>query len=509
MLLPAYGSTRNREELTENSSHNASELLDSIVDLPIEACIGANAEIINRDADLVGLEQRSYETQVRLHLPSVPRAKIIEGDHASTYEHIRAIVLIRAAKIRQELDDAELMANTSLLLPKIYEAKRNLTLEAEDGGTLTLSFKPVLPSVGHIYQSRLHYLRSVRSDTYLHYGMYLPGAKYPLTYVAISPCDRPYMADSLLAGQLNCRKQECAVLTRVYGLPGLPSNLISLTIKHTIRALRRNTGIRLLLTAYNPLLGFTGAAFRASGFRPFALAPVSYKYTSKGEFTTRRIDRNAPVSATGTPPNVLTARGVDRAKQKKMNGPIEMTKISIRDYSSRSFGGGRLPQIDSNSWLALLLGYRKLLESAWSADTIHPSYLASVPSYSDPRGQCGVSSVWLARQLRKDFGVEATYCYGDLNFSDLSREAVHHHCWIEIGDSTDASRIVVDLTCDQADSVEKPVLSAEHDSLIKQGMHYLAKSRLSLDELPTDRVCYRFNILDDAVTTVAEMTSQV
>jgi hypothetical protein len=434
-----------------------------------------------------------------LHLPSIESQVLNERCYTVAYEKIRSIVLIRAGQIRQEVDQAELLANSSLLIPKDYSAKKNMELKAQDGARLKLEFKSVPAGVGHIYQSRLHYLRSTRGDTQMHFGIFLRGAQYPLTYVALSPCDRPYMADGLLAAQLNCRLDECVVLTRMYGLPGIPANLISLTVKHVIRTLRHNTKVRLLLTAYNPLLGFTGAAFRASGFRPFALAPVSYRYDARGAFTTRRAACKDSFTGTECPPNILMVRGIDRTSQKDIIGHVTMTRISKNDYDSKMSQSSKLPEIASNSWLALLLGYRKLLEGAWSSNTIHPSYLGDMADHKDPKGQCGVSSVWLARQLRSDFGVEATYCYGDLIFNDPNRSPVHHHCWVEIGKPDDSSRIVIDLTCDQADSITEPVLSAEYTTLAEQGMDYSARTRLTIDELPHDRVWHRFTVLDDSI----------
>jgi hypothetical protein len=486
------------ETSSETSTAHTRGLLALVTDSDIEMCVSALRTQIDDDAHLAHLDRRSFETQVRLHLPSLPRSVLSSEDYIGAYQTIRPIVLIRAAQIRQELELAELRANASLLLPKKYAVKRTLALEAPDGSKLALQFKQVPASIGHVYQSRLHYLRSTRGDTRFHFGMFLPGADYPLTYVALSPCDRPYMADSLIAARLESRLDECIVLTRMYGLPGVPANLISLTLKHAIRVLRQKAHVKLLLTAYNPLLGFTGAAFRASGFRPFALAPVSYKYNARGEFITRRSARNTS-SLTGSPPNVLLVRGIDRNSQKAIIGNITMTRISEKNYDANSRRANQLPEVDSNSWLALLLGYRKLLEGAWSRSTIHPSYLGQVTEPIDPKGQCGVSSVWLARQLRTDFGVEATYCYGDLEFADPTRKPVHHHCWIEVGEEDDASRIVIDLTCDQAESVSEPVLSAEHTKLVERGMKYIARTRLSLDEIPLDRVWHRFNVLDDAM----------
>jgi hypothetical protein len=469
----------------------------------VEDCIRLNRDRIKRDAKLVGINVRTYETQVRLHLPALRDELGSSAQFSKMYDRVQPIALVRAAGIRQALEKAVLYANTSLLLPKDYHARRNLLLSADDGSKIDLSFRPVRPSVGYLYQSHLHYLRSVRSDTYLHYGIFLPGAKYPLTYVALSVCDRPYIADSLVASRLNCVREECLVLTRMYGLPGVPKNLMSITLRYVIRALRMANQARVVLTAYNPLLGFTGSAFQASGFRPFAVAPVSYRYTEVGEFTTRRGGADAPLRCHDAPPNVLTVRGVDKLSQKEIISRIRLTKISMKDYTTKTSTGRQLPVLTASDWIELFLDYRKRLENAWSLETIHPSYLGEKTAGPASRGQCGVSSVWLARELHRNFEVDATYCYGDLIFRDSWSKPVNHHCWIEIGDEHDPARMVIDLTCDQADSLSDPVLYDRHDRLLGQGLDYRSKTRLALDDLAKDRVWHRYEALEDAISTSA------
>jgi hypothetical protein len=479
------------------------ELAEILYDLHIERCVHENRDRIEHDRSVAGVDSRTFEAQVRLHLPAMPRSLAETGKYVEMYDMIRPVVLVRSAGIRQELEQAELFANASLLHSKKYRARKNLTLDSDDGSNLELIFQSVLPSIGHIYQSRLHYLRSARGDTHLHYGLFLPGASFPLTYVALSVCDRPYMADSL-ARQFSCRQQDCLVITRMYGLPGIPANLMSITIKHVIRALRHSSDTaRLLLTAYNPLLGFTGAALRASGFRTFTTAPVSYRYTEFGEFTTRRQAKQAMPPGHDTPPNVLAVRGIDRVTQKEIINHVKLTThTSMHDYIARTSANGSLPKMPPEDWLRQLLAYRKVLQEAWSFRTVHPSYLGDRTTGPASRGQCGVSSVWLARELRRRFSVEATYCYGDLLFHNNVAKPVTHHCWIEIGEDSNSKRMVIDLTCDQAESLNGPVLCARYDDLIDHGLNYRSRVRLTLDELPTDRVWHRFLALSDAVDSV-------
>lgn len=336
------------------------ELIAGLRDPRVDPCLEHNRPQLESDARLVGLDSRSYETQVRLHLPSLPDNLGFADRYGDMYQMVRPVSLVRSAGIKQELDQAAVRANASLLLPYDFRARKGLVL---DGGSprLDLRFGEVRPSVGHVYQSRMHYLRSARVDTRLHFGLFLPGAAYPLTYVALSRCDRPYVVDALARGGLRCRMSDCLVMTRMFGLPGIPQNLMSLTIKHVVRTLRRTERARLLITAYNPLLGFTGAAFRASGFAPFAMAPVSYRYTAHGEFTTRRSARPAAIVRDDFMPNVLTVRGIDRDAQKEVTRQVRLSRISMNEYNTNTAMTGSLPPLACEKWQSKLREYRRIL----------------------------------------------------------------------------------------------------------------------------------------------------
>src|SRR5215211_2087452 len=146
---------------------------------------------------------------------------------------------------------------------------------------------------------------------------------------------------------------------------------------------------------------------------------------------------------------------------------------------------------------------RESLERAWTSRTIHPAF-ADQYRAGKPIGQCGVSSVWLARRLRSDFNVEGTYCYGDLSFDDARIGSVRRHCWIEIGDLAQADRLVIDLTADQASGFgERVIVFSMHD-LRARGIYYDGRIRKGLDELPADAVWPRFLILSDIVDNSEE-----
>jgi hypothetical protein len=455
---------------------------------------------VSQDASRLGVDERTFRTQVRLHLPSIDRAELRSGDPARVYEKIRVPVIARCSVIKMSTDQAEQLAYTSLLLGQ-RKVRRNLVVERNDAPPVQLEFGPVQPSVGHYVQSRLHYLQSPRCDTILELGIHVPEAPVPLAYAGFSSCDRSYLWQAVANIDSQVDRSDVIVLTRMYGLPSVLPNLMSMLIAQSTQFLR-SSGVRYVVTAFNPMLGFPGAVYRATGFVPFAIAPVTYNYDAHGSYTTRRQSGECPSPKLGTPENVLLMLGVDRSAKRRLTRLQRIVGITSQDYLTvdKHFTGH---VAECHRVLSPRLSeYRRLLESAWSADTAHPSYVRDFSDNPGPRGQCGVASVWLARELRTKFGIEATYCYGRLDVDIPGVQPVAHHCWIEVGQQSDPGRLVVDLTCDQASGLERKTLCEMHDELAKQGFHYNAVYRHRLDELKHDRVWFRFLELDDSVAEV-------
>jgi hypothetical protein len=475
-------------------------LPDSLQDPDVESVIKETADAIARDASQLGIDERTFRTQVRLHMPRVDRSELKSGDPARVYEALRVPVIARCSVIKMSIDQAEQLAYTSLLLGQ-FKVRRNLVVERDGGPPVPLTFGRVQPSVGHFVQSRLHYLQSPRCDTVLELGIHVPEAPMPLTYVGFSSCDRSYLRQAVATVDPKVSRSEVIVLTRMYGLPSALPNLMSLMIARAAQFLR-NSGVRYIVTAFNPMLGFPGAVYRAAGFVPFAVAPVTYNYDDRGFYTSRRQSGDCLTQKLDTPENVLLMLGVDRAARRRLARLQDVADITSEDYLTidEHFSGhiGECQRVLDPQ----LPKYRRMLESVWSADTAHPSYARDFADNPGPRGQCGVASVWLARELRTNFGIEATYCYGQLDVDIPGVQPVAHHCWIEIGRQSDPGRLVVDLTCDQATGLGRETLCETHEELDRQGIRYGAVFRYRLDELKRDRVWFRFLELDDSVAEV-------
>lgn len=473
----------------------------ALTDPDVEGVLDGLSAEIKRDAGQLCIDERSIRTQIRLHLPGISRSCLRSQSPGSIYEMIRLQVIARCSRMQQSTDEAEILAYTSLLIGA-RQLRRDLTVERTDAPSVRLTFGPVQPSCGYFVQSKLHYLMSARCDTVLELGVHVPEARMPWGYVGFSSCDRPYLREALAGLDPAIDPSQVLVLTRMYGLPSALPNLMSLVIARSAHYLRHQAGTRYIVTAFNPMLGFSGAVYRASGFVPFALAPVTYSYDDRGFYESRRRSGDGLAQRLDTPPNMLLILGVDRHANRRLARISQVVDITRRSYLERAAPeigdlASRKSEISSH-----LADFRRFLEEAWSVGTVHPGYIKEFTTSPGPRGQCGVASVWLARELRVKHGIEASYCYGNLETDVPGVEPVDHHCWVEIGPAADPGRLVIDLTCDQASGLGQETLCESHGDLARRGLRYVAFARHRLDELDQDRVWSRFLSLRDTVEGV-------
>ena len=145
---------------------------------------------------------------------------------------------------------------------------------------INIYFGVVSEYIGEIIETELHYLMSNHEKAFVRYGMFLDGFRWPICYMSFVNIDRFYRIHSLS----NCLNQDIIDLqmlnlARVYGFGNLPENSISKLFGHCNSQFKQ-TDIYYITTAINPLIGFKGTSMLASGFKPFALCPVSYSYDS-------------------------------------------------------------------------------------------------------------------------------------------------------------------------------------------------------------------------------------
>jgi hypothetical protein len=116
-------------------------------------------------------------------------------------------------------------------------------------------------------------------------------------------------------------------------------------------------------------------------------------------------------------------------------------------------------------------GFRALLSQGWSPAT----------AIERSRGQCGVSSVWLARILDQGSSIGSTFCHGSVVVGGHEVEDLVDHCWLEISEAGDD--FILDLTCNQAPRFERETVFASKATLALEDVHYISDERVNISDL--------------------------
>jgi hypothetical protein len=140
--------------------------------------------------------------------------------------------------------------------------------------------------------------------------------------------------------------------------------------------------------------------------------------------------------------------------------------------------------------------FRSLLSEGWSPDTAYPSTPPELNWIAgNPRGQCGVSSVWLAEVLDCEYSIRSTFCMGSVIFDEQDAENLLDHCWLEI-DSESCEELILDLTCDQAQGFHRQIVFDSRAQLDQEHVHYIPRERVDVSDLPpNDPVWSRYRRL--------------
>jgi len=139
--------------------------------------------------------------------------------------------------------------------------------------------------------------------------------------------------------------------------------------------------------------------------------------------------------------------------------------------------------------------FRALLAGSWSPATAYPESLTSSHwSAGSPRGQCGVSSAWLAEVLHREYSIGSTFCRGSLIFGEHVAKDLLDHCWLEIT-AESGEEFVLDLTCDQAQGFERQIIFDSRADLDQVHVHYIPHERVAISDLPSNPVWPRYQKL--------------
>jgi hypothetical protein len=138
--------------------------------------------------------------------------------------------------------------------------------------------------------------------------------------------------------------------------------------------------------------------------------------------------------------------------------------------------------------------FRARLAESWSPDTAYPGSVTPSRWFAgNPQGQCGVSSVWLAEELAREYSITSTFCLGTLIFDDDQAEDLDDHCWLEI--PTEPEELVLDLTCDQARGFDREIVFDSKSDLDRAHIYYISRDRVDISDLPNDPVWPRYQKL--------------
>jgi hypothetical protein len=143
------------------------------------------------------------------------------------------------------------------------------------------------------------------------------------------------------------------------------------------------------------------------------------------------------------------------------------------------------------------LAARSLLERAWDSST---AYQGITLQLDDPasRGQCGVSSLWLAQYLEAQ-GLNALFTEGAIHLRD---NAGDDHVWVEVQDIA-SEPLVLDITSDQYGSVlGTPVHLGTYSDSTETIGHYTVVDQFRPHEVPRKKLLARFALLQERITHV-------
>jgi hypothetical protein len=142
-----------------------------------------------------------------------------------------------------------------------------------------------------------------------------------------------------------------------------------------------------------------------------------------------------------------------------------------------------------------LIRFRALLARSWSPDTAYPGSLTDSQWFAgNPQGQCGVSSIWLAEVLARDYSTASTFCRGSLIFDEENVQDLTDHCWLEINGKP-GDVLILDLTCDQAQGFDHRIVFGAKAKLEWDGVHYLPREQVEISDLPSNPVWPRYTRL--------------
>lgn len=155
---------------------------------------------------------------------------------------------------------------------------------------------------------------------------------------------------------------------------------------------------------------------------------------------------------------------------------------------------GAVWQPTRDELFGIVVSARSRLERAWGRDTVFQG-ATPYPDAPVSMGQCGVSSLWLARRL-SNLGVAARFAEGQIVLGGVVKEG---HCWVETVDKDGRPVYVADVTSDQYETQfgKRAYVGRPHEN--GAAARYIAWSRFHPFAVPHQKLLGRHAILSERI----------
>lgn len=315
-----------------------SQEVRSLRDPFIDALVQSADEEIKKIAKQRNTDPRSVEIQVRLHIPSLPEEIRDAPPDPEIVRPILSRIEPRLPDFAQITSRFRRESGIDDLPPESYVVGGAQTYVTSKATTqrIPVRFGEVDPVIGFDIQKHFHYIHGPREDTMGHFGLFLPGYIRPYCYAALSVCDREYQRAALRTVLPNIENEKILIMTRSYGFSPLPQNNMGKLFKFISDHYSATKEYDAIITAVNPLLGFTASTFLGSGYIPFATSPIQYYYNENGIYLSRRQAGATSIrQKMATPPILWLARGLTGEIQRTLDGIQTLHNVSKQQYGDR------------------------------------------------------------------------------------------------------------------------------------------------------------------------------
>lgn len=254
--------------------HN--EVSDAI---SLRDCVALDAsfqDLATREAGAEGVDPRALAVRTLLHLPRVTRR--------DRRIPIAGIVGELRATARQLAEDTKAAGHLVSFGPleaaaprsRVYDLKLFQFTQIDDGQAADIF-------------SHLHYLRSARPGS-RNFALLDPHDERPVSLCSVSPLEWRRVGHAI-AGQFGVPMEQAWDVSRVYAVNHAPRNSISYLLSQVRSWLRHHeTGVKLLTTAVDTNLSFTGSSYRADNWRHWVtVQPRPYLYHNRRYVSPRQL----------------------------------------------------------------------------------------------------------------------------------------------------------------------------------------------------------------------------